>query len=114
MVRNEMFRRVKLFADEQDKALGELDEHSGFDADTWADAMDDYFDEHDDIDDGPAGRSSQLFIVKELPNRIWEVRQVFADPSEHHDWGISATISLDDSDEVGEPVVTVTSVGRLD
>ncbi|UTM46989.1 DEAD/DEAH box helicase [Glutamicibacter mysorens] len=114
MVRNEMFRRVKLFADEQDKALGELDEHSGFDADTWADAMDDYFEEHDDIDDGPAGRSSQLFIVKELPHRTWEVRQIFADPSEHHDWGITATISLDDSDEAGEPVVQVTSVGRLD
>ncbi|KSU68156.1 DEAD/DEAH box helicase [Arthrobacter sp. NIO-1057] len=114
MVRNEMFRRVKLFADEQDQALGELDEHNGFDADAWADAMDGYFDEHDDIDDGPTGRSSQLFIVNELPHRVWEVRQIFADPSEHHDWGISATISLDDSDEVGAPVVTVTSVGRLD
>lgn len=114
MVRNEMFRRVKLFADEQDQALGELDGHNGFDADTWADAMDGYFDEHEDIDDGPTGRSSKLFIVNELPNRLWEVRQIFADPSEHHDWGISATISLDDSDEVGAPVVTVTSVGRMD
>ncbi|MGQ3384579.1 DEAD/DEAH box helicase [Glutamicibacter sp. TV12E] len=114
MVRNEMFRRVKLFADEQDQALGELDGHNGFDADTWADAMDGYFDEHEDIDDGPTGRSSKLFIVNELPNRVWEVRQTFADPSEHHDWGISATISLDDSDEVGAPVVTVTSVGRMD
>ncbi|MGX1748207.1 DEAD/DEAH box helicase [Glutamicibacter protophormiae] len=114
MVRNEMFRRVKLFADEQDKALGELDEHNGFDADTWADAMDDYFEEHEDIDDGPTGRSSKLFIVKERPGRIWEVRQIFADPQENHDWGINATISLDDSDEAGEPVVTVTAVGRLD
>ncbi|QDY65534.1 DEAD/DEAH box helicase [Glutamicibacter halophytocola] len=114
MVRNEMFRRVKLFADEQDQALAELDGHNGFDADTWADAMDGYFDEHEDIDDGPTGRSSKLFIVNELPNRLWEVRQIFADPSEHHDWGISATISLDDSDEVGAPVVTVTSVGRMD
>ncbi|MGH3651634.1 DEAD/DEAH box helicase [Glutamicibacter sp.] len=114
MVRNEMFRRVKLFADEQDKALGELDGHSGFDADTWAEAMDDFFDEHEDIDDGPAGRGSKLFIIKELPNRTWEVRQIFADPSEHHDWGITATISLDGSDEAGEPVVKVTSVGRLD
>ncbi|MBF6673387.1 MULTISPECIES: DEAD/DEAH box helicase [Glutamicibacter] len=114
MVRNEMFRRVKLFADEQDQALAELDGHNGFDADTWADAMDGYFDEHEDIDDGPTGRSSKLFIVNELPSRVWEVRQIFADPSEHHDWGISATISLDDSDEVGAPVVTVTSVGRMD
>ncbi|WP_313813130.1 DUF3516 domain-containing protein [Glutamicibacter sp.] len=114
MVRNEMFRRVKLFADEQDKALGELDEHNGFDADAWADAMDDYFDEHDDINDGPEGRSPKLFIVNELPGRIWEVRQIFADPEGHHDWGINAKISLDDSDEAGEPVVAVTAVGRLD
>ncbi|MGO2052035.1 MAG: DEAD/DEAH box helicase [Glutamicibacter sp.] len=114
MVRNEMFRRVKLFADEQDQALGELDGHSGFAAEAWAEAMDDYFEEHEDIDDGPNGRGSNLFVVTEKPNRIWEVRQIFADPEENHDWGINATISLDDSDELGAPVVTVTAVGRMD
>ncbi|WP_404285488.1 DEAD/DEAH box helicase [Glutamicibacter arilaitensis] len=114
MVRNEMFRRVKLFADEQDQALGELDGHNGFDSDAWAEAMDGYFEEHEDIDDGPNGRGSNLFVIKEKPNRIWEVRQIFADPDENHDWGINATISLDDSDELGAPVVTVTAVGRLD
>ncbi|HJX79534.1 DEAD/DEAH box helicase [Glutamicibacter sp.] len=114
MVRNEMFRRVKLFADEQDQALGELDGHNGFDADAWAEALDSYFEEHEDIDDGPNGRGSDLFVVNEKPNRIWEVRQIFADPDENHDWGINATISLDDSDEAGHPVVTVTAVGRMD
>jgi hypothetical protein len=114
MVRNEMFRRVKLFADEQDQALGELDGHSGFDADAWAEALDSYFEEHEDIDDGPNGRGSNLFVINEKPNRIWEVRQIFADPDENHDWGINATISLDDSDEAGHPVVTVTAVGRMD
>ncbi len=114
MVRNEMFRRVKLFADEQEAALGELDGHNGFDADAWAEVMDQYFEEHEDIDDGPGARSPKLFLVTEKPNRIWQVRQIFADPQQNHDWGINATISLDESDEAGHPVVTVTSVGRLD
>ena len=76
MVRNEMFRRVKLFADEQDQALGELDGHNGFDSDAWAEALDSYFEEHEDIDDGPNGRGSNLFVINEKPNRIWEVRQI--------------------------------------
>lgn len=114
MVRNEMFRRVKLFADEQDQALGELDGHNGFDSDAWAEALDSYFEEHEDIDDGPNGRGSNLFVINEKPNRIWKVRQIFADPEENHDWGINATISLDASDEAGYPVVTVTGVGRMD
>ena len=49
MVRNALFRRVELFADERENILGELDEVSGWDADAWADAMDDYFDAYDDI-----------------------------------------------------------------
>ena len=56
MVRNEMFRRVELFADEAATALGELDGGSGWDAERWEDALDDYFDEHDDIGTGPDAR----------------------------------------------------------
>ncbi|MCV9993830.1 DUF3516 domain-containing protein [Paeniglutamicibacter sp. ZC-3] len=113
MVRNEMFRRVKLFADEQDGALGELDGHSGFGADVWADAMDAYFEEHEDIDDGPGGRGPNLLLI--TPSKeSWKVRQVFADPANHHDWGIDATVNLADSDEAGYPVITVTGVGRQD
>ncbi len=113
MVRNEMFRRVKLFADEQDSALGELDGHSGFGADAWADAMDAYFEEHEDIDDGPGGRGPNLLLITTSKDS-WTVRQVFADPANHHDWGIDATVNLADSDEAGYPVITVTNVGRKD
>ncbi|MGJ9401909.1 DEAD/DEAH box helicase [Arthrobacter sp. KK5.5] len=112
MVRNEMFRRVKLFANEQDVALGELDGHDGFDADAWAGAMDDYFGEHDDIDDGPEARGPQLLIIKPAQGR-WNVRQIFKDPAGHNDWGIDAHVDLAASDEAGSAVVTVTSVGRL-
>ncbi|WP_418906846.1 DEAD/DEAH box helicase [Glutamicibacter endophyticus] len=112
MVRNEMFRRVKLFADEKDNELGELDGEAGFDADAWAEFMDDYFDEHEDIDDGPAGRAADLFLVTE-EGRTWRVRQIFADPAGDHDWGINAEVDLDASDEAGAPVLTVTSIGRM-
>ncbi|CEA08045.1 ski2-like helicase [Arthrobacter saudimassiliensis] len=113
MVRNEMFQRVKYFADENDAALGELDGGSGWDADRWAALMDDYFEEHEDIDDGPGGRGPDLLIITELPGK-WEVRQVFKDPAGHLDWGISAEVDLAASDDAGEPVIRITSAGRLD
>ncbi len=43
--------------------------------------------------------------------RTWRVRQVFEDPEGDRDWGISAEVDLDASDEAGEPVVRVLDVG---
>jgi hypothetical protein len=43
----------------------------------------------------------------------WSVRQTFDDPAGDRDWGISADIDLAASDDVGEPVITVTDVGPL-
>ncbi|HSP53375.1 MAG TPA: DUF3516 domain-containing protein, partial [Cryobacterium sp.] len=44
---------------------------------------------------------------------VWTVRQIFDDPAGDHDWGISATVDLADSDELGAAVVRVTGVNRL-
>ncbi len=110
MVRNEMFHRVKLFADERDEALGALDAGSGWDADRWAGAMDGYFDEYEDIDDGPQARGPNLLIIQKLPG-TWRVRQILKDPAGNNDWGINAVIDLAASDEAGTPVVEVTGVG---
>ncbi|SDJ39633.1 Helicase conserved C-terminal domain-containing protein [Arthrobacter cupressi] len=112
MVRNEMFRRVELFAAEDSDALGELDAGSGWDAARWEEALDDYFDEHDDIGDGPDARGPGLLIITEEPG-LWRVRQIFDDPAGNHDWGISAEVDLAASDESGTAVVTVTGVDRL-
>jgi len=118
MVRNQLFRRVQLFGREDDAALGALDGDAGFDADAWADFMDDYFAEHEDIDDGPAGRNPYLVSitrdVREGGRRLWRCRQAFADPAGDHDWGFDAEVDLDASDEAGEAVVRVTRLGRLD
>ncbi|WP_413543468.1 DEAD/DEAH box helicase [Citricoccus nitrophenolicus] len=127
MVRNALFRRVRLFGDEQEAALAELGKEAGdsFNADDWAEALDGYFGDYEDIDDGPAGRGPQYFRVDTTPrpgpdggapagisgSRWWTVRQVLVDPEGNLDWGINAVVDLDASDEVAHPVIHVVSVG---
>jgi superfamily II RNA helicase len=112
LVRNALFRRVELAALRRWDELGELDAGDGWDADAWADALEPYFAENDEIGTGPDARGPGLLILDEQPGR-WEARQIFDDPAGDHDWGFSATIDLDASDEAGVAVVTVTSVGQL-
>ena len=52
-----------------------------------------------------------LIIDKE--RHVWSVRQIFDDPAGDHDWGISAVVDLDASDEAGAAVIRVTDVGQL-
>lgn len=120
MVRNAMFHRVRLFGDEQDHALAELS--GDLSADDWADALDDFFEDHEDIDDGPGARGPQYFLVDRSPDvpspveltgsRWWGVRQVLVDRDGDLDHGINAVVDLDASDEAAGPVITVVSVGR--
>ncbi|NKX55842.1 DEAD/DEAH box helicase [Arthrobacter mobilis] len=110
MVRNELFRRVELFADEDEEALGALDADSGWDAGRWAEAMDGYFEEYEDIGTGPDARGPALLIIDEGP-KVWQVRQIFDDPAGNRDWGINAEVDLAASNETGTAAVTVLSVG---
>lgn len=112
LVRNELFRRVQLAAREDWEALGELDAASGFDADAWADALDPYFDDHDEIGVGGDARGPAMLMITEGPAQ-WTVRQILDDPAGDHDWGISAIVDLAESAELGVAAVRVTSVGRL-
>ena len=112
MVRNEMFKRVRLAARSNWLELGELDGRSGFDADAWADAMDPYWNYHDELGTGPDARGPAMLVVTESPTQ-WLVRQIFDDPAGDHDWGVSATVDLAESDEAGTAVVHVTAVGMV-
>ncbi len=112
LVRNALFHRVKLAALGHYDELGELDADSGWDADAWGDALDAYFDVHDEIGTGPDARGPGLLIIDQRPGS-WAVRQIFADPAGDHDWGISAVVDLDASDEAGSAVLRVTDVGQL-
>ena len=110
MVRNAMFRRVELAALEHYETLGALDGEAGWDADAWADAMDGYYAEYDDLGTGPDARGPALLLITE-EDGTWLVRQILDDPDGDRDWAITATVDLAASDEAGEPVITLTGVG---
>ena len=112
LVRNALFRRVELAASRSWDELGELDEASGWDAVAWRDALEPYFDEHDEIGTGPDARGPHLIIVERERGR-WRVRQILDDPAGDHDWGISADVDLAASDDAGTAVVRVTGVGMF-
>jgi superfamily II RNA helicase len=112
LVRNALFQRVRLAAFGQHEELGALDADSGWDASAWSDALDEYFEEHEEIGFGPDARGPALLIIDQQPNE-WKVRQIFADPAGDHDWGISAVVDLDASDEAGTAVLRITGVGQL-
>jgi superfamily II RNA helicase len=112
LVRNALFRRVELAALRRYEDLGELDADGGWDADAWADALEPYFDEHDDIGTGADARGPGMLIINQQ-SWHWSVRQIFDDPAGDHDWGISADIDLAASDEAGAAVVRVTDAGQL-
>jgi superfamily II RNA helicase len=112
LVRNALFRRVQLAALRRYEDLGALDADTGWDAQAWANVLESYFDEHDEIGTGPDARGPGLLVIDMRPDR-WVVRQIFDDPAGDHDWGISAEIDLAASDEAGAAVLQVTDVGQL-
>jgi hypothetical protein len=112
MVRNEMFRRVELAADDNFEALGELDGDHGWTADRWADALDGYWDEHEYIESGPAARGPALLHITE-GTLSWKVRQTLADPAGNHDWSMTATIDLEASNQAGAAVVVLEDFSRM-
>ncbi len=111
MVRNALFQRVTLAALERYDLLGAFDD--GWDAGRWEDAMDGYWQEYDEMGTGADARSTAMITVTPGPE-VWTVRQVFDDPDAHRDWGISAEVDVTASDEAGEPVVRILSVGPLE
>jgi superfamily II RNA helicase len=113
LVRNALFRRVELAALQRWDELGELDDEAGWNADAWADALEPYFAEHDDIGTGANARGPAMLIIDDSDKDVWRVRQIFDDPRGDHDWGFSAEVDLAGSDDAGEAVVWVTAVGAL-
>jgi len=112
LVRNALFHRVRLAALGHYEELGALDSQSGWDATAWEDVLEGYFDVHDEIGTGPEARGPALLMIDQQPGQ-WAVRQIFDDPAGDHDWGISAIVDLDASDEAGSAVLRITDVGQL-
>ncbi|MGD7789655.1 DEAD/DEAH box helicase [Propionibacteriaceae bacterium Y1700] len=122
-LRNAMFHRVELIARDRAEELAELDQRSAeltdppqkliMDADRWADALDDYYDEHDEVGIGAEARSPAMLQI-ERSGRTWELRQVLDDPAGNRDWAIEAVVDLDLCDEAGAVVITTHGLVRMD
>jgi hypothetical protein len=112
LVRNALFHRVRLAALGHYEELGALDSESGWGATAWEDVLESYFDVHDEIGTGAEARGPALLMIDQQPGQ-WAVRQIFDDPAGDHDWGISAIVDLDASDEAGSAVLRITDVGQL-
>lgn len=121
LVRNAMFRRAELFAQEKEEALaaGER-EHSPdspwADAERWSEALDAFFDEYDDVYVDAQARSGEYFRLNTSPQEadgFWHAVQVLDDDQGNHDMGIHAWIDLAASEEAEAAVVTVHHVGEL-
>ena len=101
MVRNYMFRIAQLFGDEREDELAEMLDYLE-DVPDFGAALDDYFDEFDDIDTGPDARGPEYFLVDDSTGRLWTVRQVLKDPEDERGYQLVAHVDLDASDEAGE------------
>jgi hypothetical protein len=114
MVRNALFRRVELWARRRWYDLGELDGGAGWDADRWAEVVEAYFAEHDELQTGADARGPALLIWDKAEPGAWRVRQILDDPAGHHDWFIDIEVDLAASDEEGAAVVRLVGAGRTD
>ena len=103
MVRNYFFRLVELFAYEKEDQLAEMLDYLEPDARVdWPAAMDDYFDEYDDVDLGPDARGPEFFRLADTTGRSWTVSQIIKDPEGDNAFQLHGTVDLDASDEAGE------------
>ncbi|MCD0450546.1 DUF3516 domain-containing protein [Actinocorallia sp. API 0066] len=111
LVRNALFRHLQLAARRAYRDLAELG--TGWDAPEWEDAVEAYFDEHDELPTGADARGPAFLQITEEEG-VWRVRQIVADPDKHHDWSLTADVDLAASDETGTAVLHVRDFARLD
>ena len=117
LVRNALFTRVRLFAAEKARELGELDEEWGWREPRWRQAMERFFDEHEEVLLDSDARSSRYLTIDEADERsehVWHVRQMFHDADEDDDFGIAGDVDLDATQDTGEVVFKELNVGFVE
>ena len=114
LVRNALFARVRLIATSDVNALGELDESWGWRAPRWRQAIEAFYDAHDEVLlDGDARSWDFLTIddTDEGTEHVWHVRQMLKDADGDRDFGIAADVDLDATQEEGEAIFKNYRVG---
>ncbi|MDO5533758.1 MAG: DUF3516 domain-containing protein [Propionibacteriaceae bacterium] len=115
LVRNALWRRVELMAEDDLDALASLETGQSvvMTRRHWDEALGDYWDEHDEIGTDADARGPAFFDVT-TKGRTWQVRQIIADPEGNHDWALHAWVDLDECDAAGDLLVHTTDFSRQD
>ena len=117
LVRNALFRRVRLAAAGRVEALGELDEPWGMGELRWNRALDAYHEAHEEILTDADARSTAFFSLDETDEQtehVWHVHQIFSDESRDRDFGIMGDVDLDATQAEGEVVFKTYRVGFIE
>ncbi len=107
LVRNALFSRVRMAAHRDAAGLGEADGDWGFGERAWMQALDEYYETHEEIlldADARSGASLRVDEADEEELRVWHVRQIFHDEAGDNDFVIVADVDLDATQE-GDGVV---------
>ena len=114
LVRNALFRRVRLAAADKVEELADVDMEWGFGVRKWQEALDAFYEAHEEILLDADARSSAYLVIDEADeraNHVWHVRQIFHDADGDSDFGIAADVDLDATQDAGEVVFSNYRVG---
>ena len=107
LVRNALFSRVRMAAHRDAAGLGEADGDWGFGERAWMQALDEYYETHEEILLDADARSKAYLMFDEADEeelRVWHMRQIFHDEAGDNDFVIVADVDLDATQE-GDGVV---------
>ena len=107
LVRNALFSRVRMAAHRDTAGLGDADGDWGFGERAWMQALDEYYEAHEEILLDADARSKAYLMFDEADEeelRVWHVRQIFHDEAGDNDFVIVADVDLGATQE-GDGVV---------
>lgn len=107
LVRNALWRRVRLIAAHDIQQLGKIDYDWGWDKRRWRDALDAFFKAHDHVVLDADAHSTKFFEIdtsEETSKHLWHVRQTVDDYEGDRDFGIWADVLLDATQDLGAAV----------
>lgn len=117
LVRNALWRRVRLFKAEELPTLGDLDQPCGFGERRWRAVLDEFHDAHDELLLDADARSTAYFQVDESDEKsdhVWHVTQIFHDADGDNDFQIKADLDLDATQERGEVIFKNYRAGSIE
>lgn len=107
LVRNALWKRVRLLAARDIQTLGTIDIDWGWGQRRWRECSDAFFEQHGSIKLDADAHSTQFFFIDEQNEKSehrWQLTQTISDSDDERDFQIKADVLLDETQENGEVV----------